>query len=122
MDDVLLQSLKADLSRVLTRMRALESEVQQLRRVREPKLILPRHNGYFAILKESLVQGATSEVERLVRNEDDDAWEASGELGEATDIWLNMADTVEAETVVYVVDYGGKDVIAAIYCAPNDWL
>jgi hypothetical protein len=38
MHDVMLQSLKADLSRMHARLSALESEVQQLRRVREAKL------------------------------------------------------------------------------------
>jgi hypothetical protein len=38
MHDVQLQSLKADLSRMAHRLAALESEVQQLRRIREPVL------------------------------------------------------------------------------------
>lgn len=75
----------------------------------------------FYVTNGSLSHGSSVTVERIRRNSGGTGWERSGETLTAYDIFLNTADTVDADTVVTVVPYEGLQVIESIYCAANDW-
>lgn len=99
----------------------LRAEIRQLRRAREPA-VTPPPPKVFAVTNSVIAQGGFGTVERLVRNEDDDAWIRSGEEFTAHDIFFNVGEFVPTCYVVSCVPYEGKWVIDSIYCRANDWL
>lgn len=71
-----------------------------------------------AVTNESIAHGSSGEVEQLSPY---GGWARTGNTFDAYDVFLNTGETVDADTIVRVQDYG-VPTIDAIYCAVNDWL
>lgn len=72
-----------------------------------------------AVTNGTLSHGGTCEVEQLHRPSS--AWERSGNVFDANDVFLNTGETLDTGTIVRVQDYA-VPTIDAMYCVANDWL
>jgi hypothetical protein len=71
-----------------------------------------------AVTNEDIAHGASGEVEQL---EYSSGWQRTGNTFDAYDVFLNTGETLDADTIVRVQDYG-VPTIDAMYCVANDWL
>lgn len=114
------KSADPEVQRLRQRLDELEQQVKQLARVRQPKITLPPHGPLICISNEELVAGDTIELDILVFDETE-VLVRSGELVDATDVFLNDADDpVETDTKMLVQYIDGRSCITGIYCAPAD--